>query len=577
MNGWRGQALYVDLSSGSVHGRPLPPDLPDQHLGGRGLGVRLLRDYAHLPAGTSDLPLVFATGPLAGSDVPACDRLAVVSRSPLTGTLFDCSAGGRFGRDLHAAGYDALVISGESPQPLWLRIDGSGASLEPAESLWGQDVPSSLSAIATHGSGAVIGPAGENGVLYAGILFSDGNAAGRGGLGAVMGKKRLKAISVHGDQPARIAEPERLQRANRDILRLFRASPLLFGEFGLKAYGTSTYVDLMAQRCMTPTDNFRATWFAGSGNYSAPTQRRALHPVAGGCNGCPIACKRFSASGAPLPEYGTLSHFGALNGIDDLDTLLAASRACYRLGLDPLSAAATLATEGEISGRLVATGELVARLEAIAGRRGSDAALADGARRLAASHGRPEAAMTVKSLELPAFDPRGAYGLALAYAVSGRGGCHTRANPLSHEILRRPVATDRFSFAGKARMIRLAEDAIAALDSLAACRYSLFGASLEEYGEALSAVTGCEYSAARLSTIGSGIVNAERRFNIASGFGADDDLLPERFFTSAGSTCDGTTLPPIDRVRFLAERRTYYRLRGWSDDGQPPADAATET
>lgn len=576
MNGWRGQILYVDLGRGSAHRRPLAPELLESCLGGRGLGVRLLRDHASLAPNDPQLPLIFATGPLAGSTVPACQRLVVVSRSPLTGTIFDCSAGGRFAADLHAAGLDALVISGRSEQPLWLRIRDDAVDFEPAAALRAKTTDAVHSALAGHGSVAAIGPAGEAKVRFAGILFADGNAAGRGGLGALMGDKGLKAISVQGSQPATVADPQRLEKANSDILRLFRASPILFGEFGLRAYGTATFVDLMAQRCMTPTRNFRETVFSGSRNYSGPAQRRDEAPLAGGCYGCPIACKRFSANGAPLPEYATLSHLGALNGIDDLVTLQAAATTCRQLGIDPVSAGATLAAHREILGDDLPAEQLLSTLATIARREGTGDLLAEGARRLAERLGRPEAAMTVKSLELPAFDPRGGCGLALAYAVSGRGGCHTRGNPLTHEILRRPVASDRFSFAGKARMLCIAEDAIAALDSLCACRNVQYGASLEEYAEALSAVTGVDYCSADLAGIGAGIVARERAINLENGFTAGDDLLPERFFSEAGSPCTGMTPPPLDRQRFLAERRTYYRLRGMTDDGLLPEKAPPE-
>jgi len=577
MSGWRGQALYVDLSRGSAHRHPLAPELLATCLGGRGLGVRLLRDYSSLDPTDPQLPLIFAAGPLAGSTVPACERLAVVSRSPLTGTVFDCSAGGRFAADLHAAGLDALVVSGRSEDPLWLRISGDNVSLEPATALRGIATDEVHARLAAYGSTAAIGLAGETGVRFAGILFADGNAAGRGGLGAVMGGKGLKAISVQGGQPGTVADPQRLEKANRDILRLFRASPILFGEFGLKAYGTATFVDLMAQRCMTPTRNFSETFFPGCGSYSGPALRRAADPVEGGCNGCPIACKRFSSNGAPLPEFGTLSHFGALNGIDDLAALLSAATACRQFGLDPVSTGATIATHAEIRGDDLEPARLLPTLAAIARRDGDGELLAEGARRLAERLGRPQAAMTVKSLELPAFDPRGGCGLALAYAVSGRGGCHTRGNPLTHEILRRPVASDRFSFAGKARMLRIAEDAIAALDSLCACRNVQYGASLEEYAEALSAVSGENYSSADLARIGAGIVASERAINLGNGFCAADDLLPERFFTDSGSRCAGKTLPALDRERFLVERRTYYHLRGLTDDGQIPETVAPET
>jgi aldehyde:ferredoxin oxidoreductase len=175
--------------------------------------------------------------------------------------------------------------------------------------------------------------------------------------------------------------------------------------------------------------------------------------------------------------------------------------------------------------------------------------------------------MSVKSLELPAYDPRGAYGMALAYCTSNRGGCHLRAYPISHEILRKPVPTDRFSFSGKARIIKIAEDTNAAVDSLVACKFSFFGATLEEYAELLSAATAVEYTPQLLKEIGDRICLTERFYNCANGFDINDDYLPERFFTEAGSSGEGIEIPAIDRGRFEEELQKYYRIRGLSPKG----------
>jgi aldehyde:ferredoxin oxidoreductase len=181
--------------------------------------------------------------------------------------------------------------------------------------------------------------------------------------------------------------------------------------------------------------------------------------------------------------------------------------------------------------------------------------------------GSPALSMSVKSLELPPYDPRGAYGLALAYCTSTNGGCHLAAYPLSHEILRKPVATDRFSFSGKARIIKTSEDVNAAFDSLAACRFSILGASLEEYAELLSAATGLEYTPDLLTKTGEQTYLAERYYNCANGFTAADDRLPERFHTEPGSSGEGISIPPIDRKRFIDELQKYYRMRGLTPEG----------
>jgi aldehyde:ferredoxin oxidoreductase len=272
----------------------------------------------------------------------------------------------------------------------------------------------------------------------------------------------------------------------------------------------------------------------------------------------------------PLPEYETVSHFGALNGIDDLRAIVRSNHLCNELGMDPISAAATLAAWGEGRCRFPGAEEVETLLADIGYRRGDGELLAQGSRRVAEMLGNPALSMSVKSLELPAYDPRGAYGMALAYCTSNRGGCHLSAYPISQEILRKPVATDRFSFSGKARIIKIAEDTNAAVDSLVACKFSFFGATLEEYAELLEAVTGEEFSAQTLKEIGERIHLTERFYNCANGFDAKDDRLPERFFREPGSSGEGIEIPPIDKQRLEEELQKYYRIRGLTSRGTFP-------
>lgn len=570
MHGWTGNMLHVDLARGHCWRERIPAELLHAYLGGRGLGVRLMRDYYRLDPTDPELPLIFAVGPLCGTPSPTSARLACVSRSPLTGTIYDCSAGGRFAWRLKAAGLDLLFITGRSPHPVVLAIEDGRAELLDARGLWGKGIAETVSTLKGRGSVAAIGPAGENGVLFANIMMGEGNSIGRGGLGAVMGGKGLKAVTVEGSGTTSVADREGFEAARRDIMRLFRASPVLFGELGIGEYGTPALVDLMAQRRMAPTGNFSATFFADSGNYSGPAIRKAYGARKDGCYGCPIQCKKSSAAHEPLPEYETVNHFGALNGIADLHAIVRANTLCNELGMDTISAAATLSAYGEGRGRFPEAGELDGLLTDIARRRGEGELLSLGSRRVAEQLGTPELSMSVKSLELPAYDPRGAYGMALAFATSNRGGCHLRAYPISHEILRKPVPTDRFSFSGKARIIKIAEDVNAAIDSLVACKFAFFGATLEEYGELLTAATGVHYTPETLKSIGERIYLTERFYNCENGFTAADDLLPERFFNEDGSSGEGIEVPPIDRARFLEELQKYYRIRGLNEQGTFP-------
>jgi aldehyde:ferredoxin oxidoreductase len=492
MHGWHGALLHVDLATGEARKESIPADWLISYIGGRGLGVRLLRETYTLDPFHPAMPLIFAVGPLCGTPAPTAARLSVVSRSPLTGTVYDCSVGGRW--RLKAAGIDAVRIVGHSPRPVALAVASDGAELLPADGLWGRTVGETVRALEGRGSVAAIGPAGEREVLFASIMMGEGNAAGRGGLGTVMGRKNLKAVVVNGDRATPVADRARFDKARSDVMRLFRASPVIFGELG----------------------------------------------------------------------------------IDDLRAIVRSNDLCNALGMDTISAAATLSAWGEARGRFPAAEEVEGLLLDIGYRRGEGDLLALGSRRVAEATGRPELSMSVKSLELPAYDPRGAYGMALAYCTSNRGGCHLRAYPISHEILRKPVATDRFSFSGKARIIKIAEDTNAAVDSLVACRFSFFGATIEEYAELLAAATGEAYGPQGLKELGERIYLTERFYNCANGFAAPDDRLPERFFREPGSSGEGIAVHPLDKGRFTEELQKYYRIRGLTPQGTFPDPAFLE-
>ncbi len=567
-----GKSLRVDLSRGEIQVLETPAAICGEFLGGRGAGVAMVAGSIFTEAWDSPrMPIVFATGPLVGTAAPTSGRMSVVSRSPLTGTVFDCSVGGRFGTELKKAGFDFIEITGQSDKWVWLDIGNGHARIEDASALQGKGT-GETGLLLGKGSTAVTGIAGENGVRYASIVFDGHYLAGRGGLGAVMGAKRLKAIRVFSGGEGKkviVADPDGLRKAREEIMRLLRASQAVFGEFGLAEFGTTALVDLIHARKMEPTHNFRKTLFSGSSNYSGYAMKARYRPKKTGCAGCPVLCKKISFEGVPLPEYETVSHFGALNGIDSLEAIVEANRLCNEYGIDAISAASTIACYSEINGVKPAPEEVSALLRRIALRDGdAGRALAEGSYRYALSMGRPELSMSVKGLELPAYDPRGAYGMALAYATSNRGGCHLRAYPVSHEILRKPVATDRFSFEGKARIIKIAEDLNAAVDSLTACKFVFFAAGLEEYARAVSAVTGKEQNVQSLLRTGERIWDLEHKLNAMNGFTKDDDDLPARFFEEEGTgiihTKKGTlTVPPIDRDAFLAARENYYTIRGY--------------
>lgn len=527
------------------------------------------------------MPLVFMTGPLNNTSSPTSGHMAVMSRSPLTGAIAGASVGGRLGTLLKRAGYDGVVVTGQSATWCGLHIDETGVSLSDADPLAGLNI-SAIHARLTKTSTrpdaayAMIGPAAEAGVRYAAIVFDGCYLAGRGGLGLSMAAKKLKFIEVSGQQKTAVADPAELQLAREDIFRLVAASPVLTGELGISNYGTGALYDLMRSRRMMPTHNFRQTWFEPAAQMNAHAYKQTYRPQKFGCAGCHILCKKIGAGGEIMPEFETMSHFSALLGNHDLAAVVEANRLCIEAGMDTISAAVTLATYAELQDQTLSAAKFLALLEEIAAGRGEGAALGQGALALATAAGRPLLAMVSKGLEFPAYDPRGAYGMALAYATSTRGGCHLCADPVSHEILRKPVATERFSFSGKARIIKISEDLNAVVDSLTACKFLFFAASLEEYARALQAVTGVQANGQQLLHLGERIYFRERLMNARNGFDAKDDDIPPRFFSEAGSSSETLQVKPLDRGEFLAERATYYQIRGLDEEGRPTVRKCAE-
>ncbi len=570
MYGYASKSLRIDLSAGKAEIFDTPVDLIENYIGGRGMGVALLGKKITQKYDAPDMPLIFASGPLVATDAPTSGRSSVISRSPLTNTIFDCSVGGRFGTELKRAGFDFIEITGKADRWTMLSINDQNVVISDAEHLAGKNVGEARTLLNTSGSDAIIGIAGENQVAFASIVFDGHYLAGRGGLGTVMGSKKLKAIRVKGSGSFDIFDLAALKASREDIMRLLRASQAIFGELGISEFGTAALVDLIHSRRMEPTNNFRQTFYKASSSYSGYTLKNHYRAKKTGCVGCPILCKKLGAKGEVMPEYESVSHFGALNVNNDAAMIVEANRLCNDYGLDTITTAATISCYTEIEGRKLNSDELLDLIREIGGlktERGRILSL--GSRHYAAAAGKPWASMSVKGLELPAYDPRGAYGMALAYATSNRGGCHLRAYPISHEILRKPVATDRFSFEGKARIIKIAEDMNAVIDSLTACKFVFFAASLEEYAKAVSAVTGKTHDTQSLLRTGERIYVLERYLNSLNNITISDDDLPDRFFFEEGTSSAHITIKPLSRQDFLDARNNYYKIRGYDEKGVP--------
>ena len=574
MYGWCGKILCIDLQKQKTSTLELPEDIYHGCIGGKGLAGYLLRDKMTLQWDHPDMPLVLMTGPLVNTRSPTSGRMCVMSRSPLTATVADSSVGGSFATSLKKAGWDGIVITGKSRELCGIEISNSQCSFLPAPELREKTVGQTSNQLKSNSSHMVVGPAAENGARLANIVVDSHFFAGRNGLGLVCAAKNLKFITVQGKGKTPVYDPEGLEKAREDISRLISASPVLSGELGFSSLGTGAMFDLMDSRRMMPTDNFRQSSFVRAGEMNANSYHTRYHPKKAGCAGCHIQCKRKARDNRPMPEFETMSHFSALIGNQDKEAVVEANRLCTEYGLDTISTGATLACYAEITGESLTPEKILSLIEEIAFDRGEGRELSRGSEEYAATMGRPEAAMTVKGQELAAYDPRGAYGMALAYATSTRGACHLRSYPISHEILRKPVVTDRFSFAGKARIIKISEDMHAVVDSLTACKFTFLSATLEEYAQALTAVTGINYSSQDLLSIGEKIYFRERMLNSQNGFTARDDDLPERFFITSGGSFQDLEIPPLDREKFLEARHNYYRIRGLDSDGLPRQEKA---
>lgn len=574
MKGWQGRVLRVDLGTGKVIEDPLPEELAASFLGGRGFGVYwLFREaLAANPLGPDNI-IVLATGPLTGTRAPTAGRVTAVTRSPLTGTVCDSSAGGGFGARLKRCGYDALIIRGQASAPVYLRVTRGKASLEEARHLWGRDIPSTCRLLrpvaGRNGSILAIGPAGEQGVLYAGAAVDGRRHLGRGGLGAVMGAKRLKAIVVAGDQPVRLADPQAFDLILYEVNKLLEANPITAQ--ALPEFGTAVLVNLLNQARSFPTRNFQAGYFPEAEAISGERLRAVFYKRRSACYGCPIGCGRvvnLDGENVEGPEYESIWALGANLGISDLKAIIRANLLCNRYGLDTISTGGTLACAMELAEKGLAPNTLsfgrsdavLALIPQIALRQGLGEELANGARDLARRYGAPELAMQVKGLELPAYDPRGMQGQGLAFATSNRGGCHLRANMLGPEILGAPKMVNRLETAGKAGLVIYLQHNHAALDSLVLCKFTAFALRDEHYARMLRAATGQDWRAQDLQRVGERIWNLERLYNLKAGFGPQDDTLPSRLLEEPAQG------RPVDLAAMLGE---YYRFRNWEASGWP--------
>jgi aldehyde:ferredoxin oxidoreductase len=595
-NGYMGRLLAVDLGTGEARTVALPDWLPAVFVGGKGFGAKLLYDL--LPPGEDPFsprnPLMFLTGPLTGTLAPAM-RACVVTKSPLTDTFLDSYFGGHFGQEVKYAGYDGLIITGRAPEPVYLWIDDDTVELHPCPEMWGLDTFRTSAKIKEAlGDSSVrvacIGPAGENRVRYALISCEHNRQAGRGGAGAVMGSKNLKAIAIRGHRVVRVRDLQRFREAVARAVSELRKSETVQA---LTEVGTPGSIPFANELGLLPCRNFTDGSFEGADAIGDQGQSRHLWLRNVACSACPVACGKLGRvrtgryRGTPTDvEYESAALLGSNLGIGDARALGYLCHLCDALGLDSMSAGGVVGFAMEAASRGLLQpdrpeppldfGNVEAAaglIEDIAHRRGALAdLLAEGVRRAAAElKEAAPLAMHIKGLECPAWGPRGAPGIALALMTADRGGCHQRALPLDYEFggaewRGRPVG--QLALEGKAGLICHLQNHLAGLDTLVKCDFGNFGITPETYAALFNTATGGDWTGADIAAVGERIWNLVRVFNLREGLDPATDTLPRRFVTEPlpSGPSRGHRFAPED-LEFL--RSDYYRERGWDSQGRP--------
>jgi aldehyde:ferredoxin oxidoreductase len=597
-HGYTGKILDVDLTSATLSETELDRTVAKNYMGGKGFGARIL--YDQLPPHCDPLSpeniLVFATGPLTGTLAPSSGRFEVCTKSPATGLWLDANCGGFFGPELKFAGYDMVIVRGKAASPVMLVIEDNRFELKPAGDLWGVDTITTHRQIKdTLGKEfrvACIGEAGEKGVVFAGII-SEYRALGRGGAGAVMGSKNLKAVAVRGTRSIAIHAPDHFMITCREAFNELANNPDTGG--GRQKYGTNLILSLMDETGIHPVRNFQKGKFAGASQVNEETIEK-YYVRNKACFGCPIYCSKiaevkegkYKGSFTEGPEYENVWAFGANCENVDIGAIIQAEYLCDYYGLDGIST-------GNVIGFLMECVEKGALSETDMGfpmNFGNDESIIQAVHLIGQCKGPGKLwgqgvkkigeriketrhfAMHVKGLELPAYDPRGSTGMALAYATSDRGGCHLRSWPIGDELLATEDRMDLSSIEFKAELVKTQQDLFCMVNCSGMCLFATFAVSLKQITPFLHSVTGIEAfgSSDEVMKIGERVNNLVRLFNIREGLTKDQDTLPKRFFSEPlkGGPCR-------DRVVELDQLKAeYYLVRGWDSDGIPTDETVIE-
>lgn len=581
MYGWMGKGVEVNLTSKEIKEFELSESILKDYIGGRGIEARII--YDRLAPGIDPLSpenmLIFSAGPLTGTTAPTPGRSSMTTKSPLTGTIFNSNLGGTWGYYLKSTGYDMIIISGKSKTPVYIEILNGKIEIKDAASLWGKGVEETTEFIyreygKTVGN-LVIGPAGENLVKFASIMNDKHRAFGRGGVGAVMGSKKLKAIIARGREKIKIYDRERLKAVVYEANKVIKGNPIT--SKALPQFGTAVLVNVMNEFGMLPTRNFREGQFEGADDISGEAIAHEYLVRKTGCWGCIIQCSRLTKvenREGEGPEYETVWSLGANLGISDLKEIIIANYYANDLGMDTITLGGTLAAAMELTDKGIKdTGitfgevdKLLKYVEDIAYRRGIGDELAEGVYEFTKKYNAEEYAMHVKGSTFAAYDPRGAQGMGLGYATSPRGACHLKAGySVGQEVLGAPKRIDRFVATGKGSIVARAQNVSAYLDSLTVCQFASFAVSEFLWARILSAITGIEFEGEDLVYTGERIFNLERLFNMREGFDRKQDRLPERLLKEPFKS--GPSAGKVVELDKMLDE--YYEYRGWDKNGKP--------
>jgi aldehyde:ferredoxin oxidoreductase len=601
MYGWTGTVLRVNLTTKQVSKEAVREDWARDFVGGRGLGARYLSEEVNpqVDPFSPENKLIFATGPLTGTNASCGSRYMVVTKGPLTNAITTSNSGGHWGPELKAAGYDMIILEGRASSPCYLWVYDDQVEIRDAGHLWGKTVWETEEDLRKElgvpdAIIASIGPAGEKLVRFACIMNDLHRAAGRSGVGAVMGSKNLKAIAVRGTGGVRLADPKAFLEAHWTMKTKLRESPVT--SQGLPIYGTEVLVNVINEHGALPTRNHQQTVFEKAEDISGETLTETRLVANKACFACTIACGRVTtlpgeAAGKYLvnthphnwkiagegPEYEAAWAMGAECGIGDLDALIKANWLCNELGMDAISFGATVAAAMELYEKgavsLAETGlplnfgsaeALITMAEKTAYREGFGTELAEGSKRMTAKYGRPEFFMGVRGQEFAAYEARAIQGMGLGYATSNRGACHLKAYTVAAEILGLPRQMDPRATEGKAEITKLFQDATSTVDATGLCQFLTFGIGLEEILPQLAAATGVPYTLETLLQIGERIWNLERLWNERAGVAGKEDTLPKRILEEPIPS--GPAKGQVNRLGEMLPE--YYRLRGWDAEGR---------